>query len=117
MSAPVDAPVRPSALTRNRFMAMAGATLFGAAATLLKAHKAEGAPSVTPPYPCYGADTCPASGGVCCPGCTKAYTCSSAQCWTTCGTRDGRLYRCCDWFNKAGSLCICSSCGNCGPGC
>ncbi|MEV6862870.1 hypothetical protein AB0M44_17950 [Streptosporangium subroseum] len=96
--------VRKTRLTRNKFLAVAGATLVGVASNAWFPGRAEAAPAG-----CQGAPTCPCCNATtCCSGCTKATTCGGKQCWTTCAYIGSTLYRfdCCDYY-RASALCIC----------
>ncbi|WP_214416060.1 hypothetical protein [Sphaerisporangium fuscum] len=97
--------VKKTRLTRNRFLAVAGATLVGVATSAWFPGRAEAAPDG-----CYGAPGCSCcSATTCCSsGCTSAYTCGGKHCWTSCAYLGSTLYRfdCCDYY-KGGNLCIC----------
>ncbi len=87
---------------RNRFLRNAGLALFGLAGGFFVATPdAEAAPPG-----CNGAPTCSSCRGARCRRCRrKAHTCGGNHCWRI---RIGcRVYRCCDWVNRNGNLCIC----------
>lgn len=87
---------------RSRFLRNASLALFGLAAGVFAApQEAEAAPRG-----CYGAAECGSCRGSFCRRCpSKAYSCGGNHCWRV---RLGcRVYRCCDWININGNLCIC----------
>jgi hypothetical protein len=88
---------------RSSFLRNAGLALFGLAAGVFAAPPRE---AVAAPPGCYGAPTCNTCRGCGCRLCRrKAYTCGGNHCWRV---RLGcRVYRCCDWINHNGNLCIC----------
>jgi hypothetical protein len=93
-------------LSRNKFLAAAGATLVGVATKAWFPGRAEAAPAG-----CYGAPTCSCCNATrcCSSGCTNAYSCGGNHCWTTCAYLGSSLSRfdCCDFYTSGGSLCIC----------
>ena len=87
---------------RSRFLRDASLALFGIFAGVGGvAGEAEAAPPG-----CSGAPTCHSCSGARCRRCRRrAYTCAGRHCWRI---RIGcRVYRCCDWINRRGNLCIC----------
>src|SRR5918994_2245962 len=87
---------------RNRFLRNAGLALFGlAAGSLVAQAEADAAPPG-----CNGAPTCRRCRGATCLNCSRrATSCGGRHCWRI---RLGcRVYRCCDWVNRRGNLCIC----------
>lgn len=98
--------VKKTRLTRNRFLAIAGATLVGVASNAWFPGRAEAAP----PNGCYGYNgcSCCSATSCCASGCSKLYTCGGKQCWTTCAYLGSTLTRfdCCD-YSRNGSPCIC----------
>lgn len=101
-------------ITRNRFLAISGATLTSLATGAWFAQEAQ---ACSVPNGCHGYCQCSCcSGSSCCGGCTAVTTAceSGGQCWYTCAYWGSTLYkfRCCDW-RKNGSNCICR--GTIGP--
>jgi hypothetical protein len=87
---------------RSRFLRDASLALFGLTAGMFAAQpRAEAAPPG-----CNGAATCGSCRGARCARCRrKANTCGGNHCWRI---RIGcRVFRCCDWVNSNGRLCIC----------
>jgi hypothetical protein len=105
--------VKPNALTRNRFLKIAGSTVFGCFAYhVLKADPAMAHLS-TPPACCGPSGQCSCcSGSTCCSaGCTRRlYECGgSAGGWYCCNNYVGApLYFCADWWDSDGHRCICA---------
>jgi hypothetical protein len=100
-------------IRRNRFLALAGATLvaFGAKLAVPEAGMA-----TTPP--CYGFRDCNCCNvpAVCCEGgCVRVsgFCPSGGECWTGCYNHN--RYWCCDHHSGWGDYCICRqiSCSNC----
>lgn len=94
---------------RNRALRLISAALLGAALRLTAPELARAADGPAP-WPCSGAGTCHCcSGSTCCEQpCTAdtAHCSSGGQCWYVC-TGTGDVYRCCDWHDPSGNLCIC----------
>jgi hypothetical protein len=88
---------------RSSFLRQAGLTLFGLAAGVFATPPQEA--EAAPPG-CHGAPTCRTCRRAYCRRCRrKAYSCGGNHCWRI---RIGcRVYRCCDWINARGNLCIC----------
>lgn len=88
---------------RNSFLRNASLALFGLAAGVFATPPQEA--EAAPPG-CSGAPRCNSCRGSTCGRCSrKAYTCGGQHCWRI---RQGcRVYRCCDWVNRSGRLCIC----------
>jgi hypothetical protein len=90
---------------RSRFLRLAAGALFAGAAPLILTETASAAP-----FPCSGR-TIPACSRCCgCGGGCRAVTnlCySGQQCWIT--YANGCNYRCCDWRQPDGSICITST--------
>ena len=88
---------------RSRFLRDASLALFGLAAGILPAQRdAEAAPPG-----CHGAPTCHRCRGARCRNCRRRATasCGGRHCWRI---RIGcRVFRCCDWINRQGHLCVC----------
>ena len=88
---------------RSRFLRNASLALFGlAAGALAVQEEAEAAPPG-----CTGAPTCGCCRGSRCCRCRRKArnSCGGNHCWRI---RIGcRVYRCCDWINRHGNLCIC----------
>ena len=89
---------------RSRFLRDASLALFGLTVGVfaVQPQKAEAAPPG-----CSGAITCAHCRGSRCRGCSRraTTTCGGRHCWRI---RIGcRVYRCCDWINRRGNLCIC----------
>lgn len=92
---------------RSRFLRILGVGLFGLATGMVAAPElAEAAPT---PYPCSGAPGCNNCRGARCANCSRAYTCGGSQCWTTAVPNGSckEIYRCCDWYNRRGRVCVC----------
>ncbi len=88
---------------RSRFLRNAGLALFGLAAGVFATppQQAEAAPPG-----CHGAPTCRTCRGSFCRRCRRrAYSCGGNHCWRI--RIRCRVYRCCDWINARGNLCIC----------
>jgi hypothetical protein len=89
---------------RSRFLRNASLALFGlAAGVLIPTDPARAAP----PPGCYGANQCLSCSGCTCTRCLRRAnnSCGGRHCWRT--RYMGRCYRCCDWINRRGKLCIC----------
>ncbi len=104
-------------LGRNRFLALLGASLFGAATSLVRGNRAWAGhePAVKP---CAGYGRCHCCNGTnCCwDRCYATHPWHShgcpggSNCWYACGGADGnQLYQCCDWHYTNGEICICRS--------
>jgi len=91
---------------RSRFLRNAGLVLFGAAAGVFAGPTREA--EAAPPPGCRGAPECPTCNGCSCGDCRrKATTCKrgTTHCWRT--RYNGKCFRCCDWKDASGDLCIC----------
>ena len=89
---------------RSNFLRTAGLALFGLSAGLFVAPPRE---AVAAPRGCSGAPECGSCRGARCRRCRRRAnnTCGGNHCWRI---RLGcRIYRCCDWINSNGHLCIC----------
>jgi hypothetical protein len=88
---------------RSRFLRNASLALFGLAAGVLVPTD----PAHAAPPGCHGAPTCRTCEGCFCRRCRRRAlrTCGGRHCWRT--RYNGRCYRCCDWVNARGNLCIC----------
>ena len=89
---------------RSRFLRDAGLALFGLAAGVFVPN----APAhAAPPPGCYGANKCRSCAGCRCTRCARRAnnSCGGRHCWRI--RVNGRCYRCCDWVNRRGRLCIC----------
>jgi hypothetical protein len=90
---------------RSSFLRNAGLALFGLSAGLFATPPREAA--AAPPRGCSGAPECGSCRGSRCRRCRRkaTNTCGGNHCWRI---RLGcRVYRCCDWINVNGRLCIC----------
>jgi hypothetical protein len=91
---------------RSRFLRSASLALFGLAAGVFAAPPREAEADPTPEG-CHGAPGCGTCRGSECLLCRREAlrTCGGNHCWRI---RIGcRVYRCCDWVNRNGKLCIC----------
>ena len=88
---------------RSRFLRDAGLALFGLTTGMFAVQQdAEAAPPG-----CHGAPTCRRCRGARCRTCRRRarHSCGGDHCWRI---RIGcRVFRCCDWINRRGNLCIC----------
>lgn len=94
---------------RSRALRLIGAALLGAALRLTAPELARATDQ--PAWPCSGSLLCHCcEGSTCCekPCTVTTASCQggTAQCWYVC-TSTGDVYRCCDWLNPSGKLCIC----------
>ena len=90
---------------RSNFLRDAGLVLFGLATGVFVA-PSRGA-GAAPPRGCNGAPECGSCRGSFCRRCRRKthHYCGGNHCWRI---RLGcRVYRCCDWININGNLCIC----------
>lgn len=108
---------------RSRALAVIGALIFSAAATIAAPRLARAADGLAP-WPCAGLGACHCcSGTSCCEaGCSWDFShshCSSGgQCWFTCTGCPGDYYECCDWHTTLPGFhaCICRAfLGQCQP--
>jgi hypothetical protein len=99
-------------MKRSRFLAAAGATVFGFATKMVIADQAQ-ATHEAPYAGCYGCNMCDCCvsgpGCSCCDGNGPCYNCGcptnpSSACWYSCVS--GNLWKCCD-FHQGGVCCIC----------
>jgi hypothetical protein len=89
---------------RSNFLRNAGLALFGLSTGLFAMPREAAA---APPRGCSGAPECGSCRGARCRRCRRRanHTCGGNHCWRI---RLGcRIYRCCDWINSNGHLCIC----------
>ncbi|MFI7705263.1 hypothetical protein [Nonomuraea sp. NPDC049480] len=98
--------VKKTRLTRNRFLAAAGATLVGVATHAWFPGRAEAAPAGCSGYPTC---TCCSATSCCFANCAKTNTCGGKACWTSCAYLGSTLYRfdCCDYYSRSAGTCIC----------
>lgn len=99
--------VKKTRLTRNRFLAAAGATLVGVATNAWFPGRAEAAPAgCAPDFPTC---SCCTSTSCCHANCTKSNSCGGKPCWTSCAYIGSTLYRfdCCDYTSRSGAVCTC----------
>jgi hypothetical protein len=90
---------------RSRFLRDAGLALFGLTAGMFAMSAGADEADAAPPG-CSGAPTCRSCRGATCRRCARrAHTCGGRHCWRI--RRGCRVYRCCDWVTRRGSLCIC----------
>ena len=89
---------------RSNFLRNAGLALFGLSVGLFATPEEA---SAAPPRGCSGAPECGSCRHARCRHCRRkaTHTCGGNHCWRI---RLGcRVYRCCDWINQNGHLCIC----------
>lgn len=106
-----DGLVTSTALVRSKFLAAAGAGLFGIATRLVLPESAR-ANHDPAPQGCFGFGVCHCcSGSTCCvsgcnyPGGHSDGCPNGGQCWNTCV--GNLMYQCCDWHYGTSSHCIC----------
>jgi hypothetical protein len=90
---------------RSKFLRNAGLALFGLSTGLFATPPRQAA--AAPPRGCNGAPECRSCRGARCRRCRRKAnnTCGGNHCWRV---RIGcRVFRCCDWINVNGHLCIC----------
>jgi hypothetical protein len=105
-------PISEVRFGRSRFLRTLGTALFGFAAAMVASPEEAEAAHGSPPPGCGGAGACHCcSGSRCCEsGCRVAYTCGGNQCWQITSSAGGgcyNVYKCCDWYNRYGRVCIC----------
>ncbi len=98
---------------RNRFLRVAGATLFGTAISVMLPTES----AMAYPDACYGFAECPCCyHEICCEsGCMNVgyLGCySGQQCWYA-QASNGIYYKCCDWKRSNGSPCLCYTATTC----
>jgi hypothetical protein len=101
---------------RSRFVALAGAAVFGLAEKMVRPGVARAYHGAVPPG-CDGFGECHCCNeSTCCEsGCNYdgvSHCHTGQQCWNVC--YNGNIWRCCDWHDGSGNHCICRGWVRCG---